>query len=113
MDWGYFHHNTSHIMNNPRQYYIEGNDISEDVVKEYLQIQAEQLSEWKVLLHPAVYALLKEWVEDKNDTLLSYRLDGKKFFISDLVARGGCLTQFVLDLPNQPALWETIKRKTR
>lgn len=97
-------------MSDPYEY-IQGNLRSEERLKELLDIQAEQLEHWFVLLKPEIYKLLREWVTEKNKTLKSYCESGQKFSLMDHVVRGTDLDNFLANLPTQPKLWDALVEK--
>jgi hypothetical protein len=86
----------------PMDRFIKNNEISEERVKEFLQIQEEHLEFWKLILKENVFNSLKCWVDKKNEELQSLMLGGEPFWITDKVVRGAMLQNFVLNFPN----WE-------
>ena len=82
--------------------FIKNNEISEERVIEFLQIQEEQLQHWELILKENVFNSLKCWVDKKNEELQSLMLGSEPFWITDKVVRGAMLQQFVLNFPN----WE-------
>lgn len=81
--------------------YIKGDPSSENSIKELLEIQAEQLAEWEMLLKPTIFEILKQWVDSENRNLANLMDRGDKFYIIDQVTRGDSLAGFVRTIPNQ------------
>ncbi len=81
--------------------YIKGDPSSENSVKQLLEIQAEQLAEWEMLLKPTIFEILNQWIYSQNRNLANLIDSGDKFYISDQVIRGDSLAGFVRTIPNQ------------
>ena len=59
-------------------------------VTEALQIQKDQLSDWKSVLKPQIFKELKSWIDTKNQEFVD-----NKFKTGYTVTRGGDITNWV------------------
>lgn len=75
-----------------------GDDKSKEWLKELLDIQAEQLEEWKSVLKDEAFAFLKSKVEAENAKILADVLTGTRFNIHDSVKRGVDLDNIIGNL---------------
>lgn len=87
----------------PMELFIKNNESSEERVKQFLEIQKENLEFWRLILKENVFNSLKCWVDKKNEELQSLMLEGEPFWITHKVVRGAMLQTFILNFPN----WES------
>ena len=51
------------------KYYIKNNPISEEKVKELLNIQKEQMHDLEIMLRPEIFNKLNNWIKEENDRI--------------------------------------------
>lgn len=87
----------------PKDRFFKNNEISEERVKRFLQIQEENLEFWQLILKQNVFNSLKCWVDRKNEELEDLMFGDEPFWITDKVVRGAMLQNFILNFPD----WES------
>lgn len=87
----------------PKDRFFKNNEISEQRVIRFLQIQEENLEFWEQILKQNVFNSLKCWVDRKNKELEELMLGDEPFWITDKVVRGAMLQNFILNFPD----WES------
>ncbi len=83
------------------KYYIKNNPISEEKVKELLNIQKEQMHDLEIMLRPEIFNKLNNWIKEENDILNQIIKDNEGFEISDYVRRGEDLYNFIKNIPHR------------
>ena len=68
---------------------------SKERVKELLEVQKENLSNWETVLKPEPFKALNEFCSRKNSEMFEKIFNEEKFYIEGEVKRGGSLECFV------------------